>query len=150
MLGNTLYSIEAFLIVSGRPAYNPLQYKSCTHTARSLHFRQSTSQRRQPDQSCSGKPRNDAIPIFAMSDQEHVLCNRTTTSQPPQATKRRPGRLPVSRVILVAIPNDEPIAESSRGPAGCAATAGDHEVDLTDKAPPRAADPSAGPPISQH
>jgi hypothetical protein len=47
------------------------------------------------------------------------------------------------------LPNDELIAESSRGPAGRAATTGDHEVDLTNEAPPRAADPSAGPPISQ-
>jgi hypothetical protein len=83
-----------------------------------------------------------------MSNIEHVLHNRTTTSQPPQATKRRPGRPPASRVVPVAA-SDEPIAESSCGPARRAATAGDPEVDLTDEAPSRAADYSAGPPVTQ-
>jgi hypothetical protein len=86
---------------------------------------------------------------FAMSDLEHVLRNRTTTSQPTQAMKHRPGRSPASHVVPVSQTDDEPIAESSRGPARRAATAGDPEVYLTKEAPSRAADHSAGPPVTQ-
>ncbi len=52
------------------------------------------------------------------------------------------------RVVPVAA-GDELIAESSRGPARRAATAGDPEVDLTSEAPSRAADHSAVPPVTQ-
>jgi hypothetical protein len=84
-----------------------------------------------------------------VSDLEHVLHNWTTTSQPIQATKRRPGDPPALCVVPVTQTDDEPIAESSRGPARCAATAGNPEVDLTDKVPSRAADHPAGPQVTQ-
>jgi hypothetical protein len=63
--------------------------------------------------------------------------------------KRRAGRTLASRIVPVAQACDEPIAESSRVPARCAAMAGDLEVDLTDEAPSRAADHSAGPLVTQ-
>jgi hypothetical protein len=84
-----------------------------------------------------------------MLDLKHVLRNRTTTSHPAQATKHRAGFMPVSRIVLVAQAWDEPITESSRGPARRAARAGHPKVDLTDEAPCRAIHCSAGPPVTQ-
>ena len=53
------------------------------------------------------------------------------------------------RVIPVTSSNDDgPVAESRRTAAGRVATAGDCEINLTDEAH-GAADPSAGPPVSQ-
>jgi hypothetical protein len=46
---------------------------------------------------------------------------------------------------MVVQAGNEPIAESSRGPARHTATAGNPGVDLTDKALSRAADHSTGP-----
>jgi hypothetical protein len=62
---------------------------------------------------------------------------------------RQAGHPPALRVIPVTLSNnDGPVAESSRTAAGRVATAGDCEIDLTDEAH-RAADPSAGPLVSQ-
>jgi hypothetical protein len=51
-------------------------------------------------------------------------------------------------IISVVLAGDKPIAESSRGPARCTATAGEHKIDLTDEAPSRAMDNSAGPRVT--
>jgi hypothetical protein len=84
-----------------------------------------------------------------MSSLEHVLRNRTTTSQPLQAMKRRAGHPPALCVVPVAKAGDESIAESSCSSPRRAATAGNPEVDLTDEAPTRATDYSAGPLVAQ-
>ncbi len=86
---------------------------------------------------------------FSLSNREHIIRNRCTTFQHPQATKRQASRLHAPCIVLVTLPNDEPIAEGSCGPTLGAATAGNLEVVLTDKAPSRAADHFASPLIIQ-
>ncbi len=85
-----------------------------------------------------------------MTNLEHVQCNRTTTSWALQATTCRAGCTPVLRVAPVAQAGDKPITESNHSRIRHAATAGDHEVDLTDEAPSTATDHSASPLVTQH
>ncbi len=72
-----------------------------------------------------------------------------TNSQPYQTTRRRAGRPPALHVAPITSSNDDGLGtESSRTAASRAARAGNHEIDLTNEAH-RAADPSAGPLVSQ-
>jgi hypothetical protein len=70
-------------------------------------------------------------------------------SQPYKTTRCQVGCPPALCVITVTSSNnDRPVTESSCTFAGCAATASDCEIDLTDEAH-SATDPSAGPLVSQ-
>ncbi len=84
-----------------------------------------------------------------MSNLEHVICNWTTTSQPPQATKHRAGCTPALLVIPVPQAGNKPIALSIRSPARRAAMASDPKADLPDAAPFWAADQSASPLVTK-